>query len=316
MNSKTQILIGRDDAELCRQTAAISPQIEVVSRAQIEKNPALLAQIEIAYDGLRGEDFTRATGLKWLQSAGAGVNNLPLQDLESRGVTVTNVSGIHAHCIAEHLFGMLLMATRSLDLALEAQKQAQWARRDWPTISLSGKTLGVLGTGEIGTQIARVGRAFGLKIIGLRRGGEAHPDIETMFSPQNKLDFFAQSDIVMNTLPLTEETRGFLGHREFETLPRGAIVANAGRGATIDTDALIAAMQSGKLRAALLDVTEPEPLPDNHILWQMPGVFITPHYAGTHPEYNVEADAIWLDNLRLYLAGENLHHLVESSEGY
>lgn len=316
MNSQIQVLIDRDDAELRQKTLEISPRIALVSGADIEADADLVSRIQITYDGLRGDDLERATSLKWLHNSGAGVNNLPLAELEARGVTLTNTSGIHADCIAEHLFGMLLVVTRNLDLALDAQKQAKWARIGDQTISLRGQTLGVLGVGAIGTQIARVGRAFGLKIIGLRRGGESHPDIETMFSPESKREFFAQSDIVMNTLPLTEETRDFMGQSEFDALPRGAIVANAGRGATIDTNALVSALQSGKLRAALLDVTEPEPLPSDHVLWSVSGVFITPHYAGTHPEYNAESDAIWLDNLRLYVAGEALHHAVNLRAGY
>ncbi len=312
----TKILIDRDDAELRHKTLEIAPQIELVSRADLEVNSDLISRIEVAYEGLHGDDLSRATGLKWLQTAGAGVNGLPLPELEQRGVQVTNTSGIHANCITEHLFGMLLMATRSLDLALEAQQKREWARVGSKTWSLYGKTLGVLGAGEIGGQIARVGRAFEMKIIGLSRGGTPTSEIESMFSPDQKREFFAQSDIVMNVLPLTEQTRGFMGQNEFEALPGGAIVANAGRGATIDTEALVSALQSGKVRAALLDVTEPEPLPADHILWSLPGVFITPHYSGVHPEYNAEADAIWLDNLRLYVAGESLHHLVDNAAGY
>lgn len=316
MKHQSMVLIGRDDAELRRKTLEIAPKSELVSRAEIESHPEIAARIEIAYDGLRDDDLKRATALKWLHNSGAGVNNLPLAELEARGVTLSNTSGIHAHCIAEHLFGMLLMATRTLDLALEAQKQGKWARIGADTLSLRGKTLGVLGVGAIGAQIARVGRAFEMKVVGLRRGGQAHPGIETMFSPDSRREFFAKCDIVMNTLPLTAETRGFMGQNEFEALPNGAIVANAGRGATIDTDALVLALQSGRMRAALLDVTEPEPLPDGHILWDLPGVIITPHFAGNHPEYNAESDAIFLDNLRLYLAGEVLHHVVDKTVGY
>lgn len=311
-----KILIGRDDAELRQQTAQIAPEIELVSRADLQSNPELLAQIEIAYEGLRGDDLERAAGLRWLQKGGAGVNGLPLSDLERRGVQVTNVSGIHARCIAEHLFGMLLMATRSLDLALEAQHRGEWGKIGGQTLSLYGKTLGVLGAGEIGAQIARVGRAFEMEIVGMRQSGQPTPEIETMFSPAQKREFFAGCDIVMNVLPLTPQTRDFMAKPEFDALPEGAIVANAGRGATIQTDALVAALQSGRLRAALLDVTEPEPLPPNHVLWTLPGAFITPHFAGNHPEYNLEADAIFLDNLRLWVAGEPLHHVVDPRNGY
>jgi phosphoglycerate dehydrogenase-like enzyme len=120
----------------------------------------------------------------------------------------------------------------------------------------------------------------------------------------------------MNVLPLTDATRGFMGETEFDALPPGAIVINAGRGATIDTQALLRAIERGRIKAALLDVTDPEPLPADHPLWTAPGVVITAHYSGAHPEYNAEADEIFLDNLRLYLAGKELHHVVDKQAGY
>ncbi len=316
MNHKTTLLLGRDDAAFSQKIKEIAPHLEIISPAHFKENPDLLSHIEIAVDGLRGDDLARATSLKWLQNSGAGVDGLPLEDLEKRGVLVTNVSGIHARCITEHLFGMLLGVTRELNTARKQQEKREWKHLGGEVISLYGKTLGVLGAGEIGNQIARVGRAFEMKPIGLRRSGEPTAEIEIMFSPENRLEFFAQSPIVMNVLPLTESTRGFMGEAEFEALPNGAIILNAGRGATIDMGALGRALQSGKLRAACLDVTEPEPLPPSHFLWDLPNVFITPHYSGAHPEYNAEADAIFLDNLRLYLAGKPLHHVVNTREGY
>lgn len=309
------IFLGRDDEELRRKTLEIVPQAELVSRAGLKANPDLISRIEVAYEGL-GDDLARATHLKWLQNGGAGVDHLRLDALAKRGVLVTNVSGIHARAITEHLFGMLLFTTRNLRAAHEQQKEREWKNLGAPVESLYSKTLGILGVGAIGMQAARVGRAFGMKVVGLRRGSALVPEIQALFSPENRLEFFAQSDVVMNLLPLTPQTRGFMGQAEFEALPGGAIVLNAGRGATIQTGALLWALQSGKLRAALLDVTDPEPLPADHILWTMPNVLITPHFSGSHPEYDAEADAIWLDNLRLYLAGAPLHHQVNLKTGY
>ena len=120
----------------------------------------------------------------------------------------------------------------------------------------------------------------------------------------------------MNTLPLTDATRGFLGRAEFAALKTGAIFVNTGRGGTVDTEALLDALQSGHLGAALLDVTDPEPLPRDHPLWTMDNVIITPHYSGTRPDYGERADAIFLDNLRRYLAEQPLVNVVDKGEGY
>lgn len=316
MNPKILVLLGRDDTDLHQKVRDLSPRIEIITGEQLKQSPELMPQIEIVYGGLKREDIPQATSLRWLQNGGAGVNGLISPEMQSSDLIVTNVSGIHARPITEHMFGMLLSVTRALNLAWDGQKQREWKHLGSKVDSLAGKTLGILGVGAIGEQSARVGKAFEMKVIGLCRSGEPHPDIEEMFTPDTRLDFFARSEVVMNVLPLTEKTRGFMGEKEFEALPQGAIIVNAGRGATIDTQAMLQALRNGHIKAALLDVTDPEPLPADHPLWNEPGVFITPHYSGAYPEYNRDADAIFLDNLRLYLAGEPLHHVVDKTEGY
>ena len=319
MDDKIILFLSRDDAELQQKIEALSPRLEIVTEADLEARPELVSELEIVYGGLPRELLPQAKKLRWLQNMGAGVNHLlPLLREAPADLVVTNVSGIHAEPITEHMFGMLLQVTRALSQACEQQKTRQWRGFDFgPHLDMiSGKTLGLLGVGAIGTHAARVGRAFGMKTIGLRRNLEPHPDIETLFSPDNRLDFFAHCDVVMNTLPLTEKTRNFMAKDEFDALPDGAIVINTGRGATIDTEAMVQALRSNKLKAALLDVTEPEPLPPDHPLWTLPNVWITPHYSGNHPQYDERADAIFLDNLKLFLQGEPLHHVVDKAEGY
>lgn len=137
-----------------------------------------------------------------------------------------------------------------------------------------------------------------------------------MYSPDSRLEFFSRCDVVVNILPLTEATRGFMGRPEFDALPPGAIVCNAGRGPTIDTGALLQALDSGRLGAALLDVTDPEPLPPEHPLWRHPRALITPHYSGAHPDYAERAGRIFLENLRLFLDGKPLRNVVDKEAGY
>ena len=137
-----------------------------------------------------------------------------------------------------------------------------------------------------------------------------------MYTPEERLAFLGECDVVMNTLPLTAGTRGFLGRAEFAALRPGTILVNTGRGGTVDTDALLDALRSGHLGAALLDVTDPEPLPPDHPLWTTDNVYITPHYSGSRPDYGERADAIFLDNLRRYLAGQPLVNVVDKREGY
>jgi phosphoglycerate dehydrogenase-like enzyme len=257
--------------------------------------------------------------LRWLQTAGAGVNGLVTPEIAASDLVITNASGIHAEPITEHMFGMLLVVTRRLKEAWEQQQTQTWrGGYDFGAnvTLLAGKTLGVLGVGAIGGYSARVGKAFGMRVVGLRRGAEPHPDVEQMFSPDDKHAFLSECDVIMNSLPLTGKTRGFLGAAEFQAMKAGAIIINTGRGSTIVTDALLDALGSGHVGAALLDVTDPEPLPDGHPLWTAPNVFITPHYSGAHPTYDERANAIFLDNLQRFLAGEPLRNVVDKREGY
>ena len=292
-------------------------RIEIVTSAQIESQPDLLAQVEIAYGWLNADQLARATRLRWLQTGGAGVEGL-MPHVQSDTLTLTNARGVGAAPITEHMFGMLLVVTRRLAQAWDRQKTHQWngdGLGDRVGL-LSGKTLGVLGVGAIGGHSAQVGKAFGMRVVGLRRGGGPHPAVERMYTPGDRLAFLSGCDVVMNTLPLTAATRGFLGRAEFDALPPGAILVNTGRGKTVDTEALLDSLRSGHLGAALLDVTDPEPLPPDHPLWTMENVYLTPHYSGSRPDYTERADAIFLDNLGRYLAGEALANVVDKAEGY
>ena len=308
------ILLGQANDRLCERLRALVPDAEITA----PDDAGALERAQIIYGGVKPAQIAGARSLNWLQLVSAGANRWPLEELSARGVRVTTTSGIHAQPIAEQMFGMLLMKTRALDIALGEQPKHDWEGFDYgPHLQrIAGKTLGLLGVGAIGAHAARIGRAFGMRVIGLRRSGENAPDVEAMFVPDARLEFFGQTDVVMNTLPLTAQTQGFMGRAEFAALPNGAIVINTGRGETLDTPALMKWMQSGRAGAALLDVTDPEPLPSDHPLWRVPGVFITPHYGGNHPDYTERADAIFLDNLGRFVRGEPLKNQVDAGAGY
>ena len=153
--------------------------------------------------------------------------------MKSHGVILTNARGIHAEPIAEQMFGMVLMHLRLLGRAWDSQKQGHWNREELVSMNLgilAGKTLGVLGVGAIGSHAARLGEAFRMRVIGCRRTGMPNPHVTQMYTFETRLDFFAQSDIVMNTLPLTAKTRGFVGLQELAAMKSNALLVNAGRG--------------------------------------------------------------------------------------
>jgi phosphoglycerate dehydrogenase-like enzyme len=253
-----------------------------------------------------------------MQVAGAGVNGLLTPEVVASPVRITNASGIHAQPITEHFFGMLLTLTRRLDRAWDEQRSAHWESGPFHgrIRLLAGRTLGVLGVGAIGAHAAQVGAAFGMRVVGLRRSPAPVPHVERVYGPAELELFLREADVVFDTLPLTPATTRLLDARAFAAMKPGAIVANVGRGGTIDTAALVEALRAGHLGGALLDVTDPEPLPADHPLWRMENVLITPHYAGAHPGYDERAAKIFLENLRRYLAGEALLNEVDKAEGY
>lgn len=312
------VYLGHDSESLPKAVREIAgDDVVIVSKQEVADDIGRLADVTVAFPHLTSEQIAAAANLRWLQWLGAGVDGIDLDALATAGVTVTTASGIHAETITEHAFGMLLMVLRGLREAGAAQDAREWRPEVGKDVTLlAGRTLGLLGVGAIGTHSARVGRAFGMRTVGLRRTAQSHPDLDRLYSADEALDFYAECDVLLSSAPLTPETRGMVGERELAALPEGAFVINVGRGATIDTDALIRALESGRLGGALLDVVDPEPLPAEHPLWAAPNVVITAHYSGQHPGYMDSAARVFLDNLARYVAGEPLRNVVDHAAGY
>jgi phosphoglycerate dehydrogenase-like enzyme len=280
--------------------------------------------VEVCYGVLPAPLWSRAASLRWLQSPAAGVDGL-LRGAKEQGkrALITNMH-IHSESVSEHLWGMALMLTRNLHGAAAAQARGEWDHESLTRslASLAGHTLCVAGLGTIGRRCAAIGRAFGMRVIGIRRGAGAPSAVaapaaeaDEIVGPDGRRDAFSRSRLVMAVLPGTEETRGFIGREELAVM-RGAFLLNAGRGNAVDTEALVEALREGRVRGAGLDVTDPEPLPAGHPLWGMPNVIITPHYAGTHPGYSARAFTVFLENLGRFLRGETLLNVVDEERGY
>jgi D-2-hydroxyacid dehydrogenase (NADP+) len=298
----------------------ISPRLTLVSAAQLAERPEWLAETEILYTHhIAADRVASAPGLKWVQTLGAGVEWLLTPEVRRReDLIVTNTSGIHAQPIAEHVFGFVLMFARQLHGAVRRQVAHDWdsdaLRNDVTT--LVGATLGIVGLGAIGRRIAEIANAFGMRVTAFKRTPGGAPGVERVFGPGQLAPFLKEAEYVVNSLPLTEQTRGFFGPAEFAAMRSDAILINIGRGATVRTDALVEALKSGRIAGAALDVTDPEPLPAEHPLWALENVIITPHYSGAHPGYVQRASAIFLENLVSYLAGEPLTNVVDKHAGY
>ncbi len=294
----------------------VAPGAVLYGPEDFQRDPALIERIDIVLGKLPAEAFGRARRLKWIHTTAAGADWAQREPALSHPAIVTN-SRIHAEPIAEHLFGLLLMLIRRLHVACRNQLAAHWGKKTTPPPDiLVGKTLCVVGLGTIGRRCAELGAAFGMRVIGVRRNVKAVPSVEKVFGPEDIGQAFSQADVVMVVLPGTAETTKLIGRVELAALPTGALLLNAGRGKTVDTDALLEALSSSRLAGAGLDVVDPEPLPPDHPLWRMPNVILTPHTAGLHRSYVQNAAGIFLENLRRFLESRPMLCVVNKPLGY
>ncbi|KTG08410.1 hydroxyacid dehydrogenase [Haloprofundus marisrubri] len=238
--------------------------------------------------GLRADDelLEASENLRIFAAGSAGVDHLPLDAFEAQDVAVTNASGVHGPNMAEHVLATLLSLTRRLDVGMRQQRRREW-RRFQTRGELYDSTVTVVGLGAIGEALVERLSGFGVHTIGVRYSPEkGGPTDEVIgFDDEKLADAFARTDALVLACPLTETTRGLVDDDAFRTLPTDSILVNVARGPVVDTDALVSALQSNSIAAAALDVTDPEPLPEDHPLWTFGNVIITPHSAGDTPQY-------------------------------
>ena len=255
--------------------------------------------------------YARARRLRWVQAMGAGVD-WALPDVPA-GVTITRVPGVFGPWMAEYVVGWCLWVTQRMQAYRSAQAQRRWDD-SVPPERLSGKTLAVIGLGEIGRQIARVAGALGMDVVGVSRSGRAVRGVRRVWRMADVRRALGAAHFVVVVLPLTDATRGSVGAAELAAMRPDAWLFNIGRGALVDETALLAALTSKRIAGAVLDVFAVEPLPPDHPLWALANVVITPHIAG--PSTPDEITPIFNDNLARYLAGRPLRHVVDRGRGY
>ncbi|MFT4542787.1 MAG: phosphoglycerate dehydrogenase-like enzyme [Planctomycetota bacterium] len=311
---------GRSIEQLA-ELAEIAPNVTFVSGLSREEAGARAAEFHGADAHVIDDEFlAQAENLRWVQAWSAGVDRyLGLEGLiENDNVTFTNMKGAHGPVISEHVFATLLFLKRQLGAFHDAQQTGEWNRRAGTgQAALSGSTLVVVGMGGIGREIAKRGHAFEMEVLGTVRTQRDAPDYCTELGTTEDLDgYLARADVVAIALPLTDETRGMFDAERIAKIKPGAMIVNIARGAIIDTDALLEALDTGHLGGAALDVTDPEPLPADHPLWGRGDVLITPHVAGVAELTGDRRWAIFRDNVELFGAGAELKNQVDKAAGY
>jgi phosphoglycerate dehydrogenase-like enzyme len=284
------------------------PRKEKPSAEQLARTEALMAGAVPA--GL----LPSMPRLRWAQAMSAGVEGwLALPDLPA-GLTLTCARGTHTESMPENIIGALFHVAKPYAAAVESQKSAKWVY----TVAqpLTGKTLGILGLGAIGQEVARIAAALNMRVIGTRRRPRPMAHVAEVLPPERTDEVLAESDFVLLLLPATPDTDNFIDARRLSRMKPGAWLLNFGRGHIIKDDDLIAALKQKRIAGALLDVFRQEPLPSGHPFWTTEGIIVLPHIGGPHPQRDSFVARLFVDNLRRFLDGEPLKEVVDRAAGY
>lgn len=281
---------------------AKTPEEEV----KLSQNAPVITGIDIDEDLVN-----KAQNLQYFACAAAGTGHLPMDSFMERNIAVTNAAGVHVPNIAEHVLGCLLLFARRLDEGIRRQQRREW--RQYKAFGeLQGSTVTVVGLGSIGQSIVDRLKPFNVNTIGVRHTPSKDGPTDRVIG-YNDTDFheaLSETDYLVLSCPLTDTTRKLISKEEFKTLPSEAVLVNIGRGPIIDTDALLSAVRGNKIRAVALDVTDPEPLPENHPLWNFQNVLITPHVSGHTEDYWARTADIVTANLRVAEESDTFRDLV------
>lgn len=299
------------------------PEMRVLHLPNYDLLPPELPDTDIFFGySLRADQLQHAKKLKWIHSSAAGVAQLAYPELRDSGILVTNPRGVFSVPMAEHTLGLMIAIARNFPDSVRFQDKSTWGQQqlwDMPQqlTELSGKTLLIVGYGSIGEELAKRAQVFGMRILGITRSGRGETSfVEKILPAAGLLQALPEADYVVIAVPETAETKHLIGAKEISRMKRGARLINVGRGSLLDESALIAALESGHLAGAALDVTSAEPLPVNSPLWHAPNLFITPHTSAISDRLWGRQTTILVELLELWFSGREMKNVVDLARGY
>lgn len=258
--------------------------------------------------------YLAAPKLKWIHALSAGVENLLFSEMKTNNTLLTNSRGIHGIPISEHVLAMMLSFTRGLNIFIRQQCKKQWKRSHVEEIH--DKTIGIVGLGSIGREIAKKAKGMGMQVIASKQTMTTELFVDKLYTPEQLPELLANADFVVVALPLVEETKNLFTLQEFSLMKPSAYFMNISRGAVVKEDDLVSALQQKLIKGAGLDVFEQEPLLETSPLWDMENVIITPHLAALSPNYLDRAIKLFADNLSRHIQHKEMLNVIDKSKGY
>jgi len=313
------VLLWLDEAEPYRRAladAGLSDKLDIrVLPREARPGEAELARTEImlAWQAPAGL-LARMPALRWIQALTVGIDNWLARPDLTASIALTCARGSHRVQMPENILGALFHLTKPYAQAASDQRERRWVRR--VSAPLAGSTLGILGLGAIGQELARKAAALEMRVIGTKRSAAPLPHVERVYPPSALDEVLGQSDYVLLLLPLTAETDNLMNAQRFKAMRKSAYLLNFGRGALVVDEDLVAAVKAGTIAGAVLDVYRKEPLPAEHPFWNTEGILVLPHIGGHAQGRDADVARIFADNVRRYLTGEPLNELVDRSRGY
>jgi len=296
--------------------AAVMPGI-TVTVSDVEHAGELIAETDIlvawGWTDIRPL-YLAAPRLKWVHALSAGVEGLTCPEIQASDTILTNSKGIHGIPVSEHVFSLMLAFTRGLNLLFRRQLDKKWDRV--PTDEIHEKTIGIVGLGSIGREIAKKAKGLGMEVVATKQEMTTEIFVDKLYNPEQLHEMLAVCDFVVVALPLTEKTAGLFTLEEFKAMKPTAYFFNIARGAIVREADLTIALQLGIIKGAGLDVFEAEPLPADSPLWAMDNVIITPHLAAISPCYLDRAVKLFVDNLTRYTQNREMFNIVDKKKGY
>jgi phosphoglycerate dehydrogenase-like enzyme/glyoxylase-like metal-dependent hydrolase (beta-lactamase superfamily II) len=295
----------------------IAPKVEFIPARDAEEAAKVASDADAVIGFCTPEIIKAGKNLRWVQFGAAGVEKVLSSEVVESPIVLTNAARIHGPNVADQAFALLLSLTRGVHDARPISGEAMWRKTSFRPQELHGKTMLLVGLGGIGTQIARRGHAFGMRIVAIDPKEMEKPDcVFGLHKPSRLMDLLPSADVLVIACPLTRETKGLIGESQLRAMKKSAYLINIARGGLVDTKALVGALKNKNLAGAGLDVSDPEPLPDDHPLWKAPNVVITPHIGGQSPEATERRWKLFRENVRRFVHGERLLCVVDKQKGY